>query len=352
MTNRMLCRRRGNSTIGIQSGMQTKTLIFLIMTWTMLLTAITTAHAQFKPHTTTSWYIFLTSDESDQTLNNWMYQTGFVAGQQDQALGGGQNSFAILDFGQPWQVGTTQGTWSFFTSGRFFSNSTIQQAVEEFAQGYYVGTSSDTTSQMHIAVGTNNAGSYTTYAHGQAWANMLKNIGAWLSANSAGSQTSVLAAIDIEPGYSSPATASNWVNGYTSAWISPYVLYNYGSANGCPLSGTSSTPGICSSGWNQENIWYVSWGAAPSFPFPEIYSTAGGNAKQWQQISLYSVLAHGGLMYIVGPLSESQACMQKNNCPGMDNTPDQAWSQLWSSLNGDSRTAESPTYSTDLKWRK
>src|SRR5690348_2518171 len=109
MTYHMLRRRGDNPTLGVQSGRQAKTLIFLIMIWAMLLTSIATAHAQSKPHTTTSWYVFLTSDESDQTLNNWMYQSGFAAGQQDQALGGGQNSFAILDFGQPWQMGTTQG---------------------------------------------------------------------------------------------------------------------------------------------------------------------------------------------------------------------------------------------------
>jgi hypothetical protein len=53
--------------------------------------------------------------------------------------------------------------------------------------------------------------------------------------------------------------------------------------------------------WTQEDIWYVSWGADPAFPLPEIYATDGVNAWQWQQMSLYSYLNHNSIaMYFVG----------------------------------------------------
>ncbi len=308
---------------------------------------------QTKPSTATSWYIYVTNNESDQTLYNWMYSVGYQAGQKDFSLPGTQNSLTILDFGQPWQSGTAQGVWSFNAAyGRFISASVVEESVKQFARGYYYGTSSDLQSQMRIAVGTNNYGSKTTYAHGQAWAQLVKNIGAWLLNNSPGSQTTVRGASDIEMGYSSPTVAYSWVNGYSNIWSSPYFLYNYGDSGGCPQSGTTKTPGKCNNNWTQENVQYVSWGAPPSYPIPEIYATTGANAKQWQQISLYSYLAHGNSIYFFGPLSQSQACAQRGGCSGTNNTPDQAWSQLWNALNGDSRTAQNMSWSTDIKWRK
>ena len=68
------------------------------------------------------------------------------------------------------------------------------------------------------------------------------------------------------------------------------------------------------------------------------------------QKSLYSYLAHGGAMFMTAPLSESQACAQRGGCGGMNNTSDQAWGQLWTQLNNDSRTAQNMWWSTDIAW--
>ena len=136
--------------------------------------------AQTKPPTTTSWYVYVTSDEPDQTLYNWMYSAGYQAGRTDLSLPGTQYSLVVLDFGQPWQSGSTNGTWSFnATYGRFLSKSVIQEAVKQFALGYYYGTGNDVQSQLRAVVGTNNYGPYTTYEHGQLWAQLVKDIGAW-----------------------------------------------------------------------------------------------------------------------------------------------------------------------------
>ena len=156
---------------------------------------------------------------------------------------------------------------------------------------------------------------------------------------------------DMELDYNNSTITYDWVKGYKNKVSDPYYLYNYGDAKGCPQNGTTSTPGACANGWTQENVSYVSYGSEFSYPFPEIYGTAGGNSKQWQQISLYTYLKYGKNMYIPGLLSQSQACAQRG-CVGTDNTPDQAWSQLWTQLNSDTRTAQSLQYSTDIKWRK
>ncbi len=306
---------------------------------------------QTKPPKSTSWYVYTTSGESDSTLYTWMYNKGYEAGQIDLNTAGTQNSVAVLDFGQPWYQNNVYGTWSFNgTYGRFVSVSVIKEAVKQFSSGYYWGAGSDTSSQMRVVIGTNNYGSYTTYAHGQAWIQLVKD--ATTAVSSYASQVSVRGGSDIEIGYSGPSTASLWVNGYASGFSSPYYLYNYGDAAGCPTSGTTSSPGNCDNGWTQDDVEYVSWGASPMYPLPEIYSTAGGNAKQWQQIALYSYLAYSSDMVVLAPLSQSAACAQRGGCSGTNNTPQQAWNQLWTELNSDSRTAQDMQWSTDIKWRQ
>lgn len=310
------------------------------------ITAVYAAPA--KPPTSTSWYVNYVSGDTDQILYDWMYNRGYEAGQIDLNLAGTQNSVAILHFGQPMIQGTTYGASGY---GRFLSAAVVKEAARQFARGYYFGSGSDTSSQMRIVVGTSNDGTSVTNAHGQAWAQLIKDIG--VAINPYASQVSVRGGSDLEVDWStSGTTAVNWVNGYASTWAPPYFLYNFGDAAGCPTSGTTNIPGSCNNGWTQDTVRYISWGAAPSYPLPQIYSTAGGNAKQWQQISLYSYLAFGGRMSILGALSQSQACAQRGGCTGINNTPQQAWDQLWTELNNDARTAQNLSWSTDIKWRQ
>lgn len=303
--------------------------------------------AQTKPPTTTSWYVNYVSGDTDQILYNWMYSRGYEAGQNDLNLSGTQNSVAVLHFGQPAVQSSVYGTSGY---GRFLSTTVIKEAARQFAYGYYIGTGSDTLSQMRMVIGTSNNGSNVTYSHGQAWAQLIKDIGSAIS--SYASQVTVRGGSDLEVNWSTPTTAINWVNGYASSWVSPYYLYNFGDAGGCPQSGTTGTPGSCNNGWTQDNVEYISWGNPSSYPLPQIYSTAGGNAKQWQQIALYSYLRYSRDMFITAPLSQSQACIQRGGCTGTNNTPQQAWDQLWTELNNDTRTAQNLWWSTDIKWRQ
>jgi len=241
-----------------------KLVAFLVLGLSLALLSAESFAVQTKPPTSTSWYVYTPSGESDSTLYTWMYNKGYEAGQIDLNTSGTQNSVAILDFSQPWYQGGVYGVWSFSTYGRFVSVSVIKEAVKQFASGYYWGAGSDTASQMRITIGTNNYGPYVTYAHGQAWIQLVKDATTAISSYSG--QVSVRGGSDIEVGYSSPSTAYSWVNGYSSGFSSPYYLYNYGDAQGCPTSGTTSSPGSCSNSWTQENVEYVSWGASPMYP--------------------------------------------------------------------------------------
>jgi len=308
---------------------------------------------QAKPPVTTSWYVYVTDDETGQTLYDWAYGMGYKAGRKDLSLPGAQYSLIVLDFGQPSKRGAVYGTWSFSKKyGRFVSTTVIKNAVKMFARGYASG--SDTESFVTIAVGTNNYGPHATYAHGEAWAQMVMDIESWARATPGiKSAVSVNGASDIEVDYSSPQVARSWVNGFMSSnYRNGYSisLYNYGDAAGCPQRGTTRIPGNCNNGWTQQDVLDVS-----PIALPQIYATSGANARQWQQIALYHILRYGSDPEIWGTLSQRRACAQRGGCSGTDNTPSQAWSQLWDSLNSNKKTMwmrDNMTFSTDIKWRK
>lgn len=311
---------------------------------------IKSAHAlQTMPQTTTSWYVNVQATETDQNLYDWAYNTGYQLGQRDLNLAGTQLSAVILDFFQPAVQGGVYGTTGY---SRFLSLNTIRLASVQFAKGYYMGTGTDTASHINIIVGTSNNGGYVNYAHGRAWSFLVQDIASDLVTYGYSGQVSSRGGNDFEPGFSTATAAYDWMSGYNSAYVSPYILYNYGAADGCPTSGSSGTAAACNGGWTQETVRYLSWGAAPAAPFPEIYSTAGGNASSWQQISLYSYLRYGSRMNILAPLSQYGACLQYGPCTGTNNTALAAWNQLWNALNSDSRTSQDLSWSADIKWRQ
>ncbi|MEK7538564.1 MAG: hypothetical protein AAB552_01855 [Patescibacteria group bacterium] len=319
------------------------------------------AHAvQPKPPTSTSWYVAPIWADTDNVLYGWMYSKGYAAGQVDLNTPGTQDSVVILALGNPRISGGVYGASGY---GRFLSVNTMRLVAYAFAAGYWDGSGSDGASQMRIVLGTNNSviDGYTDtflYNHGAAWVQMVKDTAVTIQPFA--SQVMVFGGNDIEMGYSFPGKAISWVNGYASGYVAPYYLFNFGSADGCPLSGTTAVPGACVTVetqqkgyvWSQNDIEYISWRARPSYPLPQIYGTGGGNAKQWQQIALYSYLKYNQDMFITAPLSQSQACTQNGGCAGTNNTPIQAWNQLWNELNSNVSTFQDFWWSTDIKWRQ
>jgi hypothetical protein len=157
----------------------------------------------------------------------------------------------------------------------------------------------------------------------------------------------------MELDWNTPANTRAWVDGYASAYQGTAWLYNYGDCGRCRSDGVIlPVPGSgANSGWTQEDVWYISWGAGPAWAIPEIYNTLGTNARQWQNIVLYSRVNHGSPMGIKGTLTQWQACQDRPPCAGTNNTPDQGWSQLWNALNADPRTAQDVPWSTDITWQ-
>lgn len=273
-----------------------------------------------------------------------LYNMGYQKGRADYNTAGTQNSTVILDFGgQP---------SSSSVSLRGMPDATLDQvanAIEAYSRGYWKGTGSDVKSTVHVIVGTNN--SYTvTYEGGQNFAKMINQINSHNTANSYSDQVEVDGGNDMEPGYDDPGSTIAWVKGYDS--VNSYSLYNYGSADGCYHTNNYSgmTNYACNNGWDYEDLYYISWGAPPSVPLPQIYDNGGIMAEQWQNINKYAVISHGKYMDFSGTLTQYGSCQQVGCQSELDNTPAQGWTQLYNELNSDPKTAESILSPTDIKW--
>lgn len=291
-----------------------------------------------------------------------MYVQGCKAGGDVSALYGGpftpQTGVVVLDFGRPYHDNAI-GYGSMIFSNQAVSTSQVLAAAEAYAKGYW--DCSTPTPTITIAVGTNNQTPDTSSVHGAAWAQMVLSFKNWIgstacaSPSGCGSQISAGGASDIELDWNSATTSRNWTcvpstpgncsDGYGS--VVGTLFYDYGDAAGCPPAGA------CDNAWTQEDVWYVAWGAPPAEPLPEMYNTTGIQAQQWQQIDIYGLNTHGVQMNIRGTMTQSQACAgQVNGCPGLDNTPQQGWLQMWQHLNDstDTRTTQQLNWATDITW--
>lgn len=288
------------------------------------------------PATQWSFYIYSTSTTT-------AYNLGCNQGTSDlnNAI---PATLVWLDFGNQLPNGSgTEEVFDQFT----FSNAQIESLADEYADGFYYCTGSDTTSHLYLSVGTRNSqdvtGNGTTYGNGQTWSSVVSAVQSHMNSSFCyngrckSAQTTAWAANDMEPSWNSASNTINWANGFGA---SGGVYVNYGSADGCP-SGSYSN-GSCNNGWNQYDVWYVSWGATPALASPEIYYSV--NASQWTMISLYGDHYQGGdSAYYEGPLDEY-------DLNSSTNTSAQAWSQLWNDLNnnGLSGVANGMGYSLEV----
>jgi hypothetical protein len=311
------------------------------------------ARLALAPPATTTYYI----SSLDSTA---MRNLGCARGQQDTNQAGTQYSIVVLAFGQPWDElvagQVTYGSILFDGALSFASVTDIAAAAQQFGRGYFECTTSDQSSSLILAIGTSNFGSKVTTAHAGAWAQMVNNVQTWLSSNGYAPQVSAAGASDMELGWNTPAVTRAWVDSYDLG--SNRLLYNFGDAEGCPQTGNGSTNQTCNvngvTGWTQDAIWYISWGAFIARPLPQIYATSGANAKQWYQISLYASVSKGNSMRFAGTLTQRQACDQNpgaSECVNANNTPEQGWKLLLDALNADSRTAQDLPWATDIRFQ-
>jgi len=311
---------------------------------------------EFPPYPTLSYYMWTTYD---------VYGLGCSTGSRLANRPGAQDGFVFLDYGKPYQNDqAVLGTKLY--DQIFISTSDIASSVVVFALGFYNCTTNDT---IKIAVGTNSSGGTVTDViatiHGEAWANMIIEINNRF-ADYPGLPDRVLAVggINIEPNFNPAYIARHWLSGYNSV-MGHSILYVIASADECPLDYPPEEPetgtypaGNCGYDWTQEDIYYVTWGASSSWPYPEIYNTIGANADQWYRIGLYSKLSHGTRMTFRGAMTQLAACQQLREefpgipqCVGIDNDPATGFNQLYNRINSDKyqRITNRMVWSTDIK---
>lgn len=261
----------------------------------------------------------------------------------------GEVGVAVLAFGQPAINAGLYGTHLFDDNATFVSVGQIATAAIYFASGY--AQCSPLGSSLVMVIGTSNYLGATGFAHGAAWAQTVNNVNSYIQALGIQDKVDARGGSDIEMDWSGPVATRAWVDGYDSQNL--WTYYDFGDAGGC--NPVSSGNDACNNGWMKEDVYYVSWGAAPARPLPDIYLTDGVHAAQWQNLSLYSYTHYGSAMSFIGSFTQWQACQDRPGDPqclaGADNQPAPGWTQLWILLNWHLGTAGSVPYATDVTWQ-
>ena len=225
---------------------------------------VTTIAQTSKPATDWSYYVTSMNYTTAATL-------GCNQGKYDGSHGN-INSTVTLDFGG--QNSTNTGTLLPFSNASV-TYSSIEAYAEAFAYNYWSCTgSNDQTSQLTLALGTNNSAYYVNSAGGAAWAGVVNAVIGYLNSHGYG-QVVVWGGSDIEVSWNTYANTANWVSGYASHTSAMYV--DYGDAGGCPPYGS------CNNGWTQYDVYMVAWGFPLAQAEPEIYYNS--QALEWGAVS-------------------------------------------------------------------
>lgn len=304
---------------------------------------VRTAYAvQAQPHTSASYYV--TSSSTTTAYNH-----GHAQGVADSLLSPWPNSEVVLDFGGQY----ADGSGTLMINGARLTNAQIEAIAEQYSLGYWYGTGSDTTSEVKLAIGTNNSYYDVSQAGGNTWAGVINDVRQWNSLNPPGpyccvsSQANAIGGNDIEPGWQQPGPSEAWATGFSTGSVTTYV--DYGSADGCTTLSSSNTHCFwgysqncgCYAYWWASDVQNVSWGNPAAFPLPEVYVCCQENT--WLNVSYESYFQPGQVrLYFEGPMDENPRATNTY-------TSAQAWHNLWTTLNSYTQTAGDMTYSTELQ---
>jgi hypothetical protein len=286
---------------------------------------------------------------SAETRSYYMARTGLSDAAALGCFNADKSGRITLFFGAPTRVGDAYGATLWGAPDLTVSQ--IGARIKEVVRGYAF-CRENSRHRLIIGVGTSNStidGRTDAWvrAHGGAWSRTVESLAAWAQGTFPG-HVQIVGAWDVEPSWSSYAKAEQWMHGYDGN-PGRRLLHVNSSADGCPTG--SSGNGPCNNGWNQQRVWHLAWQHDPSLPMPQIYTTSGNQAHQWQLIDLWATTSAGDGMYFYGTMSQHGACRQVGGCAGMDNTPHQANDQLRWWLGSDRRTAQDDVVGmTDVSW--
>jgi hypothetical protein len=269
-------------------------------------------------------------------------QTAYNAGKSDGEWdddNGAPNRIAYLDFGGQ----DSNGSENTLTNAQPITYAQIEAVAENYAYGWYVGTGTDSTSELLVVIGTNNSLDDISVAGGQAWAGVVQAVEDSTYGEDVASQVLFLGGNDIEA-WEADTTADDvefWADGFDDSGLG-YV--DFGSADGCSETAYGSGAGLeCSTqtdtGTNdsfyQDDYWLLAWGNANALVLPQIYSP--GNAEEWDEICLYGdVELSGGAIQFEGPLNEYDLDSSTLSAGS-------SWKDFWNDLSSGA-CAQTPPY--------
>jgi hypothetical protein len=294
------------------------------------------------PLATYSYYVTVSSSTSD-----WQSAGAALADLVDSGSRP-KKAIVILHFGSPKMQGSTYGTW-LPTTENFVSIPDAQAIAYAFAYGYYVNVNSGPHLNIVLAINNDALASDLSAAHGAAWASMVNNLNSQFSSNCCiASQVNAFGGGDFEVDYSEASSVRTWISGYSAS--SYWRLVVDAGADACP---TTSGYGDCSAQhhtWTTDDVWWVTWGSVPSWPFPQIYSSVADD--QWYWIDKYSIAqGFGSKMAFMGALSQRAACDDtSNSCDGTYNAPATSWTNLYDRLASDADTKIALPYVSNVRW--
>jgi hypothetical protein len=270
--------------------------------------------AAAAPKPVTAWYMYGAS-VSDMKWYAYNHGCHIASGQPGTGL-----RILLLDFGAARKLdANTWGAVDF--SNTRFSNSDILSALKRAADGYH---DCHVQGSVDIVYGNSNyhlsdSGMSSTDAWyaGYHQSERAEDLDGYQSSQGYYSQAAE-AASDMEPSWDGAPITKQLLNGDTAQGGALY--YDYGSADGCPQSGSADGP--CNNGWHVSDVAYVSFHGM-ALPLPEIYYTA--NAGQWTVVRKWWNSGGGGGDYFLAGVTAST---------GVGLPPQTAWSTLAASNSG------------------
>jgi hypothetical protein len=269
------------------------------------------AVAAATPSPGTAWYMY---GSSAGDLESYAYARGcdFAKGQPAANL-----RLMLVDFGAARKLDSA--TWGAIDfSNTAFSNPDILAALERAADGYH---NCHERGSVDIVYGNSNYHlSDSGMSSADAWyagyhqSERAEDLSDYQTSKGYDSQAAD-AASDMEPSWDGAAITKQLVNGDAGQdWA---LYYDFGSADGCPSSGSSD--GGCNNGWDVGDVGYVSFHGL-AVPLPEIYYSV--NADQWTVVRKVWNGANQDDYFFAGPTAST----------GVGLTPASAWNTL-NSLN-------------------
>ncbi len=220
------------------------------------------------PTAVTAWYMYGTTESA---LDSAAKSDGCTFARNHPGTG---NRVMVLDFGAARNIAGGWGTVDF--SNVEFSNGKILTALENASDGvhncYTQGTTTITYGNSNYHLSSSGMSDSDVYNVGYYQEQRAAELATYESSRP---DQYAAAASDMEPSWNGSTNTRELVTGATARAFAVY--YDYGSADGCPTTGSG---GSCNNGWSVSTVAYVSF-YGEAVPLPEIYRPLSTLAAQW-----------------------------------------------------------------------